>query len=117
MASAPSLSWFGASLRHSSTVSGVSSSSSSSSSSSGASSSSRSSADGEESTADFGFQEVKASDKEHMVKEVFSKVAQKYDVMNDFMSAGAHRLWKDDFVGMMGLRTAAKVRVLSSPLV
>jgi len=45
-----------------------------------------------------------------MVKEVFSKVAQKYDVMNDFMSAGAHRLWKDDFVGMMGLRAAAKVQ-------
>jgi hypothetical protein len=37
-----------------------------------------------------------------MVKEVFSKVAAKYDVMNDVMSFGAHRLWKDELVNMMG---------------
>ena len=63
-----------------------------------------------DSTADFGFKEVKSSQKQDMVKEVFSKVAQKYDVMNDLMSAGAHRLWKDDFVGMMGLGAAARIQ-------
>ena len=61
-------------------------------------------------TADFGFKEVKSSQKQDMVKEVFSKVAQKYDIMNDLMSVGAHRLWKDDFVGMMGLGAAARIQ-------
>jgi ubiquinone/menaquinone biosynthesis methyltransferase len=61
-------------------------------------------------TADFGFKEVKSSQKQDMVKEVFSKVAQKYDIMNDLMSAGAHRLWKDDFVSMMGLGAAARIQ-------
>jgi hypothetical protein len=40
------------------------------------------------STADFGFKDVNASEKQNMVKEVFSKVADKYDVMNDLMSLG-----------------------------
>ena len=61
-------------------------------------------------TADFGFKEVKSSQKQDMVKEVFSKVAQKYDIMNDLMSVGDHRLWKDDFVGMMGLGAAARIQ-------
>lgn len=56
------------------------------------------------STTDFGYKEVNAEDKERLVKEVFSKVAQKYDVMNDLMSLGIHRFWKDDFVHMMGLK-------------
>ena len=43
-----------------------------------------------------------------MVKDVFTKVAQKYDVMNDLMSVGAHRLWKDELVSMMGLGAAAR---------
>jgi len=55
-------------------------------------------------TTDFGFKEVNSDDKERLVKEVFSKVAQKYDVMNDLMSLGIHRFWKDDFVHMMGLK-------------
>lgn len=62
------------------------------------------------STADFGFKDVNASDKEHMVKEVFSKVAHKYDVMNDLMSVGAHRLWKDELINMMGLGAAARMQ-------
>lgn len=61
------------------------------------------------SKTDFGFQEVDKQDKERMVKDVFSSVAAKYDVMNDFMSMGIHRLWKDEFVSMMGLRAAANV--------
>ena len=59
-------------------------------------------------TADFGYQTVNASSKEEMVKDVFTKVAHKYDVMNDLMSVGAHRLWKDELVSMMGLGAAAR---------
>ncbi len=49
-------------------------------------------------TADFGFATVAKSAKQGMVNEVFAKVAERYDQMNDLMSAGLHRLWKDDFV-------------------
>ena len=42
------------------------------------------------------------------MREVFSKVAGKYDVMNDLMSMGAHRLWKDELVRMMNFPAAAK---------
>ena len=45
--------------------------------------------------ADFGFQVIDKKDKEHLVQQVFSNVATKYDVMNDFMSFGLHHLWKD----------------------
>eukprot|EP01038_Epipyxis_sp_PR26KG_P010214 gene10214-13742_t len=63
-----------------------------------------------QSKTDFGFQEVAANEKERLVREVFSKVAGKYDVMNDFMSAGAHRLWKDDLVEMIGYSAASKIQ-------
>ncbi len=43
-----------------------------------------------------------------LVREVFSRVASKYDVMNDVMSLGAHRLWKDELVSKMGIELAAK---------
>jgi 2-methoxy-6-polyprenyl-1,4-benzoquinol methylase len=56
---------------------------------------------------DFGFKEVDKDEKERLVKNVFSSVASKYDVMNDFMSVGVHRLWKDEFVSMMGLKASA----------
>ncbi|OOF98835.1 hypothetical protein ASPCADRAFT_204548 [Aspergillus carbonarius ITEM 5010] len=46
----------------------------------------------------FGFQNVPESQKESMVGAVFSSVASSYDVMNDMMSLGIHRLWKDHFV-------------------
>lgn len=36
------------------------------------------------------------------MNEVFYSVASKYDIMNDFMSVGVHRLWKDEFVRDMG---------------
>ena len=49
-------------------------------------------------TVSFGYQEVDVSEKTEMVGEVFSKVAAKYDIMNDAMSGGMHRLWKDRFV-------------------
>jgi demethylmenaquinone methyltransferase / 2-methoxy-6-polyprenyl-1,4-benzoquinol methylase len=46
----------------------------------------------------FGFREVKPGDKQSLVNDVFSKAAARYDQMNDLMSGGLHRLWKDHFV-------------------
>ena len=46
----------------------------------------------------FGYEEVTPEEKTRRVGAVFSSVAQKYDVMNDAMTAGTHRLWKDRFV-------------------
>ncbi len=46
----------------------------------------------------FGYEEVSPEEKTEKVGAVFSSVAKKYDVMNDAMSAGMHRLWKDKFV-------------------
>jgi len=46
----------------------------------------------------FGYDEVSPEEKTEKVGAVFSSVAKKYDVMNDAMSAGMHRLWKDKFV-------------------
>lgn len=45
-------------------------------------------------TTDFGYQQVPESEKARKVESVFTSVAQRYDVMNDLMSAGLHRLWK-----------------------
>jgi hypothetical protein len=49
----------------------------------------------------FGFRTVAEEDKEDLVRGVFSSVASKYDLMNDAMSMGVHRLWKDDFVSLL----------------
>jgi demethylmenaquinone methyltransferase / 2-methoxy-6-polyprenyl-1,4-benzoquinol methylase len=49
-------------------------------------------------TASFGYTDVDAHEKAAMVGKVFSNVARSYDVMNDAMSVGMHRLWKDRFV-------------------
>lgn len=46
-------------------------------------------------TTHFGFQEVAEEDKAGLVEGVFSSVASRYDIMNDVMSGGVHRLWKD----------------------
>ncbi len=55
-------------------------------------------------TVDFGFEKVAASDKAARVRAVFASVAGKYDVMNDLMSFGAHRLWKHFTLSLTGLR-------------
>ena len=49
-------------------------------------------------TVSFGYEEVAPDEKEARVGAVFSSVAKKYDIMNDAMSVGMHRLWKDRFV-------------------
>jgi demethylmenaquinone methyltransferase/2-methoxy-6-polyprenyl-1,4-benzoquinol methylase len=49
-------------------------------------------------TASFGYEEVPIDEKVARVGQVFSSVAKKYDIMNDAMSAGLHRVWKDRFV-------------------
>lgn len=49
-------------------------------------------------TVSFGYEEVAPREKTARVGEVFSSVASRYDLMNDAMSAGMHRLWKDRFV-------------------
>jgi demethylmenaquinone methyltransferase / 2-methoxy-6-polyprenyl-1,4-benzoquinol methylase len=55
-------------------------------------------------TASFGYRDVPESEKEGLVREVFSSVAQRYDVMNDLMSGGVHRLWKDAMVEWLNPR-------------
>jgi demethylmenaquinone methyltransferase/2-methoxy-6-polyprenyl-1,4-benzoquinol methylase len=62
---------------------------------------------------DFGFQQVAAVEKQGLVNQVFAKVAERYDQMNDLMSMGLHRLWKDDFVTLLGVpRSARRYNVL-----
>ncbi|AQS40827.1 MAG: Ubiquinone/menaquinone biosynthesis C-methyltransferase UbiE [Candidatus Tokpelaia hoelldobleri] len=49
----------------------------------------------------FGFQQVAEQDKQTLVNDVFHSVARKYDIMNDVMSGGMHRLWKDAMVAWL----------------
>ena len=53
---------------------------------------------------DFGFEQVERGEKAERVRSVFSSVAPKYDLMNDLMSFGAHRLWKRFTISLTGLR-------------
>ncbi|MCF6288130.1 MAG: bifunctional demethylmenaquinone methyltransferase/2-methoxy-6-polyprenyl-1,4-benzoquinol methylase UbiE [Proteobacteria bacterium] len=57
----------------------------------------------------FGYKTVASKDKEKMVGAVFTSVAAKYDIMNDFMSMGVHRLWKRHFVLTCGIEKGAQV--------
>jgi len=57
-------------------------------------------------TTHFGFREVPAAAKKPMVRAVFDSVARRYDVMNDLMSLGVHRLWKQIFVTQLDPRPA-----------
>jgi demethylmenaquinone methyltransferase/2-methoxy-6-polyprenyl-1,4-benzoquinol methylase len=52
----------------------------------------------------FGYRDVAPGEKTRLVREVFASVAPKYDLMNDLMSGGMHRLWKRDFVATSGVR-------------
>jgi demethylmenaquinone methyltransferase/2-methoxy-6-polyprenyl-1,4-benzoquinol methylase len=53
---------------------------------------------------DFGFEQVPRGEKAGRVRSVFASVAGKYDVMNDLMSLGVHRLWKQFALSLTGLR-------------
>lgn len=55
------------------------------------------------STTHFGFENVPISEKESKVRNVFENVAESYDVMNDLMSGGLHRYWKDELLSMTGV--------------
>jgi len=60
----------------------------------------------------FGYSEVGLSQKQGLVDEVFHKVARRYDIMNDLMSGGMHRLWKDAFAAKVNARRRAGFRHL-----
>ena len=60
-------------------------------------------------TTHFGFQTVAEDDKAGMVHGVFSRVANRYDVMNDVMSVGVHRLWKDAMMDWLAPRSGQKL--------
>ena len=55
-------------------------------------------------STDFGFQRVSPEDKTRRVRGVFDSVAERYDLMNDLMSAGTHRLWKRFALALANLR-------------
>jgi demethylmenaquinone methyltransferase/2-methoxy-6-polyprenyl-1,4-benzoquinol methylase len=52
-------------------------------------------------TTHFGFRDVPLGDKQTLVNEVFHSVASRYDLMNDLMSAGLHRVWKDIMINAL----------------
>ena len=60
-------------------------------------------------TTHFGFRDVPVDEKEKLVGRVFTSVASKYDLMNDLMSLGVHRIWKRWFVGTSGVRAGDRV--------
>ena len=66
------------------------------------------------STTHFGYRTVDETDKERLVGNIFDSVASSYDVMNDLMSAGVHRAWKDSFVHMLGVgaQSSANLQML-----
>jgi demethylmenaquinone methyltransferase/2-methoxy-6-polyprenyl-1,4-benzoquinol methylase len=57
----------------------------------------------------FGYREVPASEKPALVRGVFSSVARRYDLMNDLMSGGVHRLWKDAMVEWLNPRPGQRI--------
>ena len=62
-----------------------------------------------ENTTHFGFRDVPVAEKQKLVGAVFTSVADKYDLMNDLMSFGVHRLWKRHFAAIAGMRPGDRV--------
>ncbi len=62
-----------------------------------------------EKTTHFGYEQVATDDKQHKVADVFHSVAAKYDLMNDLMSMGVHRLWKRITIERSGVKPGDKV--------
>lgn len=71
----------------------------------------RTSANGGMATS-YGFRDVAEGEKQPLVNEVFHKVAKRYDIMNDVMSAGLHRVWKDALVAALNPRKSEDYKVL-----
>jgi demethylmenaquinone methyltransferase/2-methoxy-6-polyprenyl-1,4-benzoquinol methylase len=65
-------------------------------------------------TTHFGYQEVPVGEKQERVRAVFDSVATRYDLMNDLMSMGIHRLWKRRAVEMAGVRRGQRVLDLAA---
>ncbi len=65
--------------------------------------------DQQQATTHFGYRDVPVERKQQLVDEVFSSVAKRYDIMNDMMSLGVHRLWKRHFVATSGIRPTDRV--------
>lgn len=65
--------------------------------------------DDQDKTTHFGFRDVPESEKAGMVHGVFSSVASKYDLMNDLMSGGVHRLWKDAMMDWLAPRAGQRL--------
>ncbi|WP_031434605.1 bifunctional demethylmenaquinone methyltransferase/2-methoxy-6-polyprenyl-1,4-benzoquinol methylase UbiE [Methylomarinum vadi] len=63
----------------------------------------------QENTTHFGFKQVRKEDKVSMVRGVFDSVADKYDLMNDLMSLGIHRIWKRIAVQLANVRAGDQV--------
>ena len=64
---------------------------------------------GDTTTTHFGFRTVLEDEKAGLVRDVFDSVASKYDLMNDLMSMGVHRLWKDAFIDWLNPRPGMKL--------
>ncbi len=62
-----------------------------------------------EKTTHFGFQQVPQQDKQNLVRNVFDSVADNYDLMNDLMSLGVHRLWKHFVIQQANVKPAWRV--------
>jgi len=65
--------------------------------------------DDKDATTHFGFRDVPESEKAGMVHGVFTSVASKYDVMNDLMSMGIHRIWKDAMMDWLAPRPGQRL--------
>ena len=63
----------------------------------------------DEKTTHFGYQDVPEAEKAGMVHGVFSRVASRYDVMNDLMSMGIHRVWKDAMMDWLAPRPSQRL--------
>jgi demethylmenaquinone methyltransferase/2-methoxy-6-polyprenyl-1,4-benzoquinol methylase len=68
----------------------------------------------DENTTHFGYEQVQVGDKARRVRAVFDSVANRYDLMNDLMSMGVHRLWKRFAVELAGIRPGQRVLDLAS---
>lgn len=62
----------------------------------------------ETSQTSFGYRQVPEGERQGLVNQVFASVAERYDLMNDLMSGGLHRLWKDDLIAWLNPPVGAR---------